>query len=117
MEAEYVSLSECCQELTWIRALLKDMGEEQMNPTVIHEDKPSCIAFVRSERTTRRSKHVETKEQFVKNLCQDGKLLLKYCPTDSMTADLLTKPLGAQKVRRFAKMMGMQFVPDHEGSH
>lgn len=117
MEAEYVSLSEACQELTWLRALLKDMGQEQRNATVIHEDNQSCIAFVKADRATRRSKHIETKEQYVKNLCEAGKVQIKYCPTESMTADLLTKPLGVQKLQRFTEMIGMQIIHDSEGSH
>lgn len=117
MEAEYVSLCEACQELIWLRALLKDMGEEQKKATVIHEDNQSCISFVKSEQTTRRSKHIETKEQYVRNLCDEGKIELKYCPTDSMTADLLTKPLGAQKIRRFAEMIGMRINTELNGAH
>lgn len=111
MEAEYVSLSEACQEAIWLRSLLEDFGQRQLGATVIHEDNQSCIAFVKAERATRRSKHIETREQFVRNLCDEGKVRLEYCSTDAMTADILTKPLGAQKQQRFASLMGMQTGP------
>lgn len=111
MEAEYVSLSEACQEAIWLRSLLQDFGQRQETATIINEDNQSCIAFVKAERATRRSKHIETREQFVRNLCDEGKVRLEYCPTDAMVADILTKPLGVQKQQRFASMIGMQIDP------
>ncbi|POM58758.1 Rve domain containing hypothetical protein [Phytophthora palmivora] len=37
-EAENVALSECTKEVVWMRLLLKDVGAEQVEPTVIYED-------------------------------------------------------------------------------
>lgn len=107
MEAEYMALSEACQEVIWLRRLLLEMGCAQKKPTLINEDNQSCIAFVRSERSTKRSKHIETREHFVKDLCQRKELQLVYCPTEEMTADILTKPLCVVKQRKFASKIGM----------
>lgn len=46
MEAEYVALSEACQEVVWLRQLLSDFGEHQKEATTICEDNQGCIAFV-----------------------------------------------------------------------
>ncbi|XP_055589903.1 uncharacterized protein LOC129742083 [Uranotaenia lowii] len=107
MESEYVSLSEAAQETVWLRRLLTDLGLSQKQPTTLYEDNQSCIAFVRSERVNKRSKHIETKEAFVKDLCAKGVIRLQYLCTEDMLADSLTKPLGANKIAKFSEMMGL----------
>lgn len=107
MEAEYVALSEACQEALWLRKLLRDFDEEQRLPTVLREDNQGCISFVTTERSSRRSKHIDTRERFVEELCITGQLALEYCPTDSMAADALTKLLGPLKLERFRQMLGV----------
>lgn len=107
LEAEYVALTETCQEVIWLRRLLGDLEEEQRNATVINEDNQGCLSFARSERFSKRSKHIETKLHFVKNLCEREEVVLKYCPTEDMKADILTKPLGGIKHHSFAKQLGL----------
>lgn len=116
MEAEYVSLSEACKEAVWLRNLLDDLNEPQQNATILNEDNQSCIAFVNSERTTRRSKHIATREQYVKELGERNLVRVVYCPSDEQAADILTKPLGSVKQLKFAEMIGMA-VPGSEVSH
>lgn len=47
-------------------------------------------AFVHSERVRRRSKYIETKKRFIKELCDRGEISLQYC---SMQVDILAKSL------------------------
>lgn len=107
MEAEYFALSEACKEVVWLRRLLEELGETQNGPTVILEDNKSCIDFVKEERLSRRSKHIDTRLYFTKDLVETGVVALQYCSSEEMTADILTKPLCAVKQRRFAEMMGL----------
>lgn len=107
LEAEYVALTETCQEVVWMRRLLRDLGEEQTTATVVHEDNQGCLSFAQSERSSKRSKHIETKRHFVKNLCERGEVALVYCPTEDMKADVLTKPLGRVKHHHFASELGL----------
>lgn len=106
MEAEYVALGETCQDVLWLRRLLSDIGENQECATTVHEDNQGCLCFVRSERTSKRTKHIETKESFIKDLCDRGIVKLQYCPTDEMKADILTKALGNIKHDRFTELLG-----------
>lgn len=108
MEAEYVALSEACQETVWLRKLLADFGEPQNVPAVLKEDNQGCLAFVKTERTSRRSKHISTKEKYIQELCEKGDIVLEYCQTDTMIADVMTKPLGPEKHRRFTGMLGLE---------
>lgn len=105
MEAEYCALSETCQELLWIRRLPKDFNEEQQQPTLVFEDNQSCLSFVSSDRMSKRSKHIESREHFVRDLCNRREIRLEYCPTDSMVVDIFTKPFAAIKHHRFSGML------------
>ncbi|XP_058840902.1 uncharacterized protein LOC131696374 [Topomyia yanbarensis] len=82
MEAEYNALSESCQELIWLRRLLEDLGEIQLDATTLFEDNQSCLSFVQVERTSKRSKHIDTKQHFIKDLCEGGVIKLVYCPSE-----------------------------------
>lgn len=106
MEAEYVALSETCQEISWLKSLLKDLGEKVLTANV-YEDNQSCISFAETGRRTKRSKHIDTREFFIRDLCNNGEINLKYCPTDKMKADLLTKPLGEIKHRKLAMELNL----------
>lgn len=108
MESEFVALSETSQEVVWLLHLLDDLGEAPQQPVAVMEDNQSCIKFVGSERVTRRSKHIETRECYVKELCNEGVLKLVYCPTEDMLADVLTKPLGAVKLSKLSSLLGLQ---------
>lgn len=107
MESEYIALCEATQEVLWLRRLLADLGFKPTGPTVLHEDNQSCIAFVRSERVGKRSKHIETKEMFVRSLCEKGDIKLQYLCSEEMIADALTKPLGTVRNLKLSRQMGL----------
>lgn len=107
-EAEYIALAECLQELQWVRKLMDDLGEKLKLPVLVNEDNQSCIALSVADRTTRKSKHIDTKYCFVKDLVENGIVTIQYCPTDKMEADLLTKPLGAVKLKQLREAIGIR---------
>lgn len=115
MEAEYIAVSEACKELVWLRRMLDEMGAEQCGPTVLFEDNRSCMEFVEMERVSRRSKHIDTRMFYTKDMCEKGLVELRFCPSENMTADLLTKPLGPVKQKKFAEAMGLTEVESWAG--
>jgi hypothetical protein len=106
-EAEYIALSEATQEAICLRRLLEDFNQQITGPTVIYEDNQSCIKLLQDERSSHRTKHIATKYHFVRDLFKSGDIDVKYCPSETMTADVLTKPLGAEKLRQFTRDLGL----------
>lgn len=102
-----MAFSEACCELVWLRQLLEEIGEPQQKLTTVLEDNRSCIEFVETDRKSRRSKHIDTRVHYTKDLVDKGVVVLQYCSTEEMTADILTKPLGAVKQQRFVEAMGL----------
>lgn len=76
---------------------MEEIVEEDIGPITVFEDNQSCIKLVEGDRIERRSKHIDVRYFFVRDLQQKEVIKMKYCPTETMLADILTKPL--QRVR------------------
>lgn len=96
-EAEFIALSNACQEVLWIRSLLEDMKQLIDKPTTMLEDNQSCLKLIEEEKLSNRTKHIDTRYHFVKDYIVKGIVNCIYCPTDLMLADLLTKALPPKK--------------------
>lgn len=105
-EAEFIAAAEVGQELLWIRKLMDDV-REPVKKILLYEDNQSAIRQLESERLERRSKHVDTKFQFIKDLVQQGVLTVVYCPSENMVADMLTKPLNKIKLMKHRTTAGV----------
>lgn len=107
LEAEYNALSLACQETVWLRRLLKDLDEPQLETTTIFEDNQGCLSFVKAERSSGRVKHIDTKSHYIRELCERKIVALQYCPSAEMIADALTKPLGPTMLTTFVDRLGL----------
>ena len=92
-EAEYIALSVATQEAVWLRRMLDDLQAKPKDPTVLMEDNSGAIAIAKNPVSHARTKHIDIRYHYVREAVQDSMVNLTYCPTEEMTADLLTKPL------------------------
>lgn len=104
-----MALAEACKELQWLLKLMADVGEEVKLPVVINEDNQSCISILHKEGENRRTKHIDTRYNYVRDLNANGTICVRYCPTDSMVADALTKPLTRVKLEKLRAALGLGF--------
>lgn len=86
---------------------MKELNEEQVKPTVVFEDNRSCLDFVALDQHKKRTKHIDTRYHYTRELSASGVIELRYCPSEEMVADVLTKPLGATKVKKFTAELGL----------
>ena len=54
-----------------------------------------------------RTKHIELDVHFIRNLISEHKLEVRYVPTESQTADVLTKPLSLDRFRLLCSKLTM----------
>lgn len=83
--------------MSWLRRLLQDMHHEILQPTILYEDNQSCLKLIKEEKFSNMTKHIDTKYHFVKDYIDKGTIKCEYCQTESMVADILTKPLSVAK--------------------
>lgn len=106
-EAEYAALTMAVTEAIWIRGLLRDLGQQVADPTVIHEDNQACIRVAESDKPTRRMKHVDVRFHFVKNEIDNGTVRLLYVPSEDQIADVMTKGLPRIQFEKLRDLLGL----------
>lgn len=109
-KTEYVALSTASQEAIWLRRLLADMGESSEGPTERYEDNQWAISMAKNFVGHARTKHIDIRYHFVRERLQDGAIALKYICTDTMIADILTKPLPRHRFENLVTKQGMKTV-------
>lgn len=107
MEAEYIALSEVCKEIAYLRRLLKHMGFESyvINATNVYCDNQSAIELNKNNVFHGRSKHVDIRYHYSREMRDKGEIKISYLPTEKMLADLLTKSLTKVKHEESVKSL------------
>lgn len=93
-EAEYISAALACAEILNIRGIDKDLHDKESN-IKLFIDNQSTIHLIKNNDNGRRSKHIEVKYHFVKDLFLRNIVNIDYIPTQDNLADILTKSLGS----------------------
>jgi hypothetical protein len=70
VEEEYIALSIAVREGVWLRKLLTDLFDHEMDPTTIHCDNQSCVKLSENPVFHDRSKHIEIKYHYIKDMVQ-----------------------------------------------
>lgn len=92
----------------WMQRLLDDMKQTQMEATTIYCDNQSTIAIVKNHVHHNRTRHIETRHHFIRELVGKGEIKIEYCNTNDQVADLFTKPLLAKKFIYLRESLGVE---------
>ena len=95
-EAEYMALTQAVKKSIWLQGLSQDLGaqhqvEEMQNINVDNQD---TIALARNPEFHARTKPIDIQYHFVREHLKKKTILLSYCPSANMTADIFTKTLA-----------------------
>ena len=103
-EAEYIALTEACKEVKWFLQLFADLNHPIKDPITIWEDNQSCLKLIDSEKINCRTKHIDIKFHFIRDYAEHKIVRFKYCASEEMVADLLTKPLSSPRLKKLRRM-------------
>jgi len=117
MESEFVAAARGVQELLGCYELLKEIGCPIALPMTIKMDNQAAISQVTSEASSQRSKHIDIKYKFLKDLYLNQVINPIHVPTKAMLADLLTKAMPTPDFRRLSSMIGLQDARSSEDTH
>eukprot|EP00253_Pinus_taeda_P016501 PITA_16501 len=110
-EAEYVASTAAACQTVWMRRMLRRLGQEQAKATVIFCDNSSAIALSKNSMFHKRTKHIDTRFHYIRELVNNGKIILQHCSTQEQVADILTKPLDQKIFEFLRKCLGMTECP------
>ena len=106
-EAEYIAASMACCEAVWLRKLFSELFQHVLDTTVILCDNQSGIRMTENPVFHDRSKHIDIRYHFIRDMVQRGAVRLDHIGTDEQVADILTKPLGKVKFLTFRESLGV----------
>ena len=89
-EAEIVAASLCAQELLWITQLLQPLVQIKL-PISLHIDNLSLKYIAETILVSHRTKHLNIRYLFIKQLIEEHPVILKWIPSQENLADVLTK--------------------------
>ena len=106
-EAEYmVAASSACQAI-WLRRSLSDMKQEQDGATLILCYNKSTIAITKNPVYHGKTKHIDIRVHFIRELVADGVISLEFCGIEKQMVDILTKSLPRSKHEVFRRQLGV----------
>lgn len=107
-EAEYMAISETAKEAIHIKNFLKEL--KLKIDIKMFNDNQSANLLTRDAVFHARSKHIDLRYHFVRDVIKNNEFSLEYLPTEKMIADVLTKPLCKPKHVFCCKGMGLKEV-------
>jgi hypothetical protein len=112
MELEYVAMAESSKELIWFKNILQN---KELNLSIgsckLFCDNQSAIEFSKSPVERAKTKHIDIKLHFIRDLVKNGNLEIEYLRNCNNPADLFTKP----QVREHMENFVMKFICDFLG--
>lgn len=80
---------------------------------MIFEDNQSAICMAKNPQFHGRAKHIYIKHRFIREQITYKAVDLKYCNTEDMIADVLTKGLSQAKFTKLREMAGLKPLDEH----
>lgn len=105
-EAEFIAASETAKAVKWLTKLLSELGIEEK--ITMKMDSTSAIALIKSTQSYRRSKHIEIKYHFVREMYENKEIDIEHVSSEELKSDFLTKPLVPAKFLKQRELSGLQ---------
>ena len=108
VEAEYVAMSRCAQQLVWMHSWLDEVQIEYSLPGVIRGDNRGAIALTKNTWDHGKIKHIDIRHHYIRELLKLGNIVMEQVPSSDNLADLLTKPLPRDHHHRLLAALNVQ---------
>ena len=106
-EAECIAAASTACQGVWLSRLLADLLNKQVTAPMLYIDNKSAIALAKNPVLHDRSKHIDIRFHFLRDCINDGKVAVDYISTGDQLADMLTKPLGRDRLQELRTRSGI----------
>ncbi|GAB2265823.1 hypothetical protein Dimus_037848 [Dionaea muscipula] len=106
-ESEYVAITDVSKEAIWVQGLLKEINVLNNN-CIIFTDSQSALHLCKNPVHHDRTKHVDVKYHFVRDILAAGVLEISKVPTEENPADMGTKVISAGKFKHFMNLLHIE---------
>ena len=108
VEAEYMATSHGTKEAIYLRQLMADVRCRQEETTMIMCDNQGCMSLSKNLTHHSRTKHIDVQYHFIQEKLETGVIELKYCQSEHIVADVLTKALARDRHQRLVMAFGLK---------
>jgi hypothetical protein len=96
--AELTEQHLCACDVEGLRNLMKEIGLEQLDPTIIFQDNQAAIQIANNRGAlAKKTRAMDMRTLAVRNKIEDMKVVPVYCETTKMLADIGTKALDPMR--------------------
>ena len=93
-----MAASEAAKEAIYLDRLCTELGFKQVDePIHLFCDNKAAIDSAYNPENHSRTKHIDRRHYFIRELVEDGKLVVPFVPTLDNIADFFTKPLKSSR--------------------
>ena len=104
-EAEYKAIARGAQVLVGYRQFLDEIGFGDSKPAQIYSDNQAAIAMTQQTSSNASTHHMKIKFHYIREQIANREVVLGFCPTLEMLADILTKALERGPFEKFRRVM------------
>lgn len=107
MEAEFMSMVESIKELTWLDNIISECSKylkyKHNEKPILRVDNQAAIDFLKSPIENHRTKHIEVRYHYIRELYYKNMFEVKFVRSKSNLSDIFTKPLSQFELRNFVE--------------
>ncbi|KAI3739706.1 hypothetical protein L2E82_30117 [Cichorium intybus] len=111
-EAEFMATTEAACQALWLRSLLKDLTGWKEEIVKLYVDNRSAIALMQNPVFHGRSKHIDTRFNFIRGCVERNEIYVEHISGDEQRADPLTKALPRVKFLEMRNLLGVEKLGD-----
>jgi hypothetical protein len=99
-ETELISFADKLTDIVWMRYFI-ECQRYDLDEYIVFQDNMSALSLETKGRvsSSKRTNHIKAKYLLIKDYYDAGEIDVRFCPTEEMWADVLTKPLQGQKFK------------------
>ena len=110
-EAEYIAAGSSCSQLVWMKQMLTEYNVSQ-NVMTLFCDNLSAINISKNPIQHSRTKHIDIRHHFIRDLVEDKVITLEHVATELQLADIFTKALDATQFENLRGKLGICLSED-----
>ena len=109
-----MAATQAAREAVWWRAYMTELAQPPSAANTIHSDSQGAIALAKNPEHHKRTKLIDIQHHYVREQVDAGTVVMPYISTELMVADVLTKPLAANRHAALSDKMGIRAAHNGE---
>jgi hypothetical protein len=101
-----VAITEACKESVWLKCLYAEICSDD-SCVNLFRDSQSAIYLTKDQMFHERTKHIDVKYHYVRDIVAQGKLKVCKISTHDNPADMMTKPVHVAKFELCSGLVGI----------